>query len=331
MKTFLQRTLALVILIVGVRASVALHIPEPATVIYGRVFQVSGNREFLLTEGDLVWKIRNLSQAGREYTLRAKLEPIGDGRFSYRLTVPHQVLAYDLSVADKAVPLTATGSSLQHGEITLNGRPVALVAPAVDTFTAQQATRAATYRVDLQLTDNAIDSDGDGLPDWWEDANGFDKWDPSDGRINPGGGTDNLSIAASARTFAEWRATLFPNSTGDLEAFGREDPDQDGVSNFLEYAFMLNPLAKDADTVGALPYAYVADGHAGVAFRKRTVATDLVYQVDVSDNLFDWKDGAAEVEEVTPPSSAPNQSAFRSRSELSTTAAHYFRLRVSRK
>src|SRR6186713_3363685 len=101
MKTFLQRILALVILACGVKAPAALHIAEPATVIYGRVFQVSDNREFLLTEGDLVWKIRNLSQAGREYTLRAKLEAIGDGRFSYRLSVPHQVLAYDLTVEDK--------------------------------------------------------------------------------------------------------------------------------------------------------------------------------------------------------------------------------------
>src|SRR5262245_34234505 len=192
MKPLLTTTLALVAMSFGIQAAAtALHIPEPGTVIYGRVFQVSGNREFLLTEGDLVWTIRNVSQGGREYTLRTKLQALGEGRFSYRLSVPHQVLAYDLAVADKAVPLTAAGLRLQHVRITVNGRPVALVAPAVDTITAQQATRAATYHIDLQVSENAADSDGDGLPDWWEDQNGFDKWDPADGPNNSGNSPAN--------------------------------------------------------------------------------------------------------------------------------------------
>jgi hypothetical protein len=330
MKTLLKRTSALVILTCGMTALAALHIPEPATVIYGRVFQRVGDREFLLSEGDLVWKIRNLSQGGREYTLSAKLEPMGNGRFSYRLTVPHQVLAYDLAVADQAVPLTAVGFNLQHAGITVNGRPVTLVAPAVDTFTAQQATRASTYRIDLQVSENATDSDGDGLPDWWEDQNGYDKWDPSDAPTTPGG-TGDLILAASARTFAEWRSVLFPNNTGDLEAFGQQDPDNDGICNLLEYAFILDPNTNDASTVGARPHAYTAGGRAGVVFPKRTVATDLVYQVDVSENLLEWKDGTPEVEEVTPASGAPNQSAFLSRSEMDASDVRFFRLRVSRK
>src|SRR6266545_4615445 len=165
MKALLKSTMALVTLSWGVPA-LALHITEPATVISGRVFQLTGEREFLLTEGDLVWNLRNDSQGGREYQLRAKLQPLGEGRYSYRLTVPHQVLAYDLAVADKAVPLTASGLRLRHNAITVDGKPVTLVAPAVDTFTAEQASRASTYRIDLRVSDSATDSDGDGLPDW---------------------------------------------------------------------------------------------------------------------------------------------------------------------
>src|SRR5262249_35132030 len=140
------------------------------------------------------------------------------------------------------------GWHLKHVQVLVNGEQATLEAPATDDFSARQADRAATHRIDLVLTRPSTDSDGDGLPDWWEDQNGTDKWNPNDGQA-PGlvGGTSgNSSSDFNGHTFAEWRQFYFPNATGDLQAFAQQDPDGDGISNLLEYAFDLDPRANSS-------------------------------------------------------------------------------------
>src|SRR5262249_9781374 len=146
-------------------------------------------------------------------------------------------------------------------------------------FGLDQTRRARAIRIDLSLAANTHDSDKDGRPDWWEDQNAFDKFDPTDAANWTEAPTvpaaqDDLQI----QTFAEWRAVWFPNITGDLETFGQEDPDQDGVPNILEYAFGLNPTVADS-TADSLPRIANSAGRKGIAFRKRPGATDLDYQV----------------------------------------------------
>jgi hypothetical protein len=280
------------------------RISEPSTVFYGRVFSRSANREFLITQGDLKWTLINGSQGGREYELSAKLEPLGDGAYSYRLSVPHQLLAYDLAVSGTAVPVTAAGLRLRHARIAVNGHPAAIVAPAIDSFSAQQSQRAATYRIDLEVGGLSLDSDRDGIPDWWEDQQGLDKWNPQDGQIASTGGTtvgqvtDNDS--QSVTPLPKWREKNFPGATGDLSAFSREDPDHDGIPNLLEYAFQLNPLSADESSAkGGLPKGELRDAHFTLLFKKHPTATDLDYVIEVSDDLITWKDRGEQVEDVT--------------------------------
>lgn len=327
--------LACALALLGGSGADAARISEPSTFLYGRIVQRVGEREFPVSSGKLVWTLQTTGPGGRQYQLATALEPLAGGRFSYKLPIPHQLRAYTLSVAPTAVPLGSAGITVQHLSVSLDGQPLSVSPAAVNGFTVNSASRAGSQRIDLVLSGPVVDSDGDGLPDWWEDKNGLDKWDPSDGSSlvglepNPPGGNPDPKLP-NARNFAEWRAALFPDNTGSLETFADEDPDQDGLPNFVEYAFDLDPTRNDAGS-GALPQACVVDGRIGVAFHQRQNATDVAYHVEVSPNLVQWQDGAPQLEPVTLPGNTPNQAAFVPREGSPSPEAQFFRVRVSPK
>lgn len=326
-------------LILGVVASAHLHaarISEPDTVIYGRVVERVGEREFPLSAGELVWNLRATGPGGRDFRLVTRLARLGDGRFSYQLRIPHDVLAYDLTVKPQAIGLPASGARVEHVSVTLDGRALAIAPGAVAGFALDQTRRAGVQRVDLELAGEATDTDGDGAPDWWEDQNGLDKYDPTDGSTQDphgpgsGNGGNGGGTTGPIRTFAEWRAAWFPTRTGDLESFGEEDGDQDGISNFLEYAFSLDPSRADDRTGGTMPRAYSAAGRHGVAFQKRPGAADLQYQVEISHDLFHWSDATADLEELPPATAGGPDTILVTRAGGEPVVQRFFRVRVNR-
>ena len=151
----------------------AAGISEPATTFYGKVLGTADVQPYLITEGQLTWVIRRAD--GADVTLRASLFSYNGGVFSYRLDVPHAALALGLSAAGTSVPLALTEQTHQHLSVTLDGVPVTLLGPAGSSFTTAQLLRSSTYRLDLGVSRHAADSDGDGIPDWWEDLYGMDK------------------------------------------------------------------------------------------------------------------------------------------------------------
>ncbi|HXI70065.1 MAG TPA: type I secretion C-terminal target domain-containing protein [Verrucomicrobiae bacterium] len=172
MKSLLKKLFA-ASLLAGCLAPLAVfaQIAEPSTVFYGQVINRTSAQTDLITQGNLVWTI--LQPGGKTLTLTAALKPLNNGRFSYRLAVPHEALTFGLTVSDTVIPLAAAAADCSHLVITVDGAPASILAPGPAYFTVSQNLRAATYRLDLELTSPLADTSGDGIPDWWKTLYGI--------------------------------------------------------------------------------------------------------------------------------------------------------------
>lgn len=127
-------------------------------------------------------------------------------------------------------------------------------------WTRPDGVKEQVSRRNLFHAVGAVDEDGDGLPDWWEEKYGLDPEDPSDATLDPDGdGLPNL---------AEFRAGTNPHSpdtdcdgmpdawetaNGTIPFFadGLEDSDGDGLINIEEFRHGTNPNLADTDGDGA--------------------------------------------------------------------------------
>jgi hypothetical protein len=311
------------------------QITEPDTVFYGRIINPNSPAPFLYQafEGTLSWTI-NIAATGQSQTFATKLQPLGDGKYSYRLAIPHYALGFNLPAQPIGVPLTASALRWDHVRIILNGSLAQIAAPAVTFTSAQQSSRASSYRVDLQLLDPVPDSDGDGIPDWWEDKNGLDKWDATDAapvfaRLN----TDNSRGVIDERhitTLAEWRALYFPRSPGALTQFAEEDPDNDLIPNLVEYAFGLDPR-NPSDPLEKLPSCRMDQGRLVLSFQRRSAATDLIYIIEASGDLLSWHLADETLEQMPAQLSTQSTSTALYRCKASDQDYQFLRVKVGLK
>ena len=123
--------------------------------------------------------------------------------------------------------------------------------------------RATHQRADVSLTDTRlvkaapgaiVDSDGDGLPDYWENQNGLD-----------------------------------PNNPDGIEG-DDGDPDADGVSNKLEFLADLNPNDPVEGLAAVTPLISKSFGTWRLTLR---TIPNRRYQIETSSNLVDWSGAGA--------------------------------------
>lgn len=174
----------------GAYIDAALQVPEPDTVVFGKIVQRAGVQQWVLTSGQLQWTLGRGDQA--PVTFEVPLRSIAEGEFSYRMNLPHQVLASGVQAAAGIIPLGPTEVEYRSIEVSVNGYPARILNPEGLALNLSQQRRAFTHRVDLELTQPMPDSDEDGIPDWWEERFGLDQDNAGDagddldgdGRIN---------------------------------------------------------------------------------------------------------------------------------------------------
>ena len=142
---------------------------------YGEVRQMSGAHTVRLQAGTLEMTFVNQLNPSNRVSLQTELRPIGSGAtqpYSYALKVP---LAY-LPEAPRLEDFLAIGAATTDFKLTdirIDGVPATLPDGSREFYGLSFASRSLQYRLDLLVAADSSDTDGDGLPDWWEDYYGL--------------------------------------------------------------------------------------------------------------------------------------------------------------
>ncbi|MCL2047487.1 MAG: VWA domain-containing protein [Defluviitaleaceae bacterium] len=93
-----------------------------------------------------------------------------------------------------------------------------------------------------------VDTDEDGLPDWYEELIGTDPENPD---------TDGDGLPDGYEVFVSFTNPLLWDSVGDGVSDGEQDSDGDGLTNYEEFILGTNPHSPDTDGDGLTDYEEV--------------------------------------------------------------------------
>jgi hypothetical protein len=186
--------------------------PELPLVFYGELSNTSG--PLSPTSRVVIWTVFG---GGSNASVSSTLATI-NGQTFYLARIPFETrFAGNLTFAPSSntLPLTAS-PTLFTRSATVNGVVATLVPPASTNFMFSKADRGKIERVDLlvDLPGNpAVDSDGDGVPDWAEQIAGTNPNDPNsvfkastDLQPAPGGGLILKWSSVSGKSYSVLRS-----------------------------------------------------------------------------------------------------------------------------
>ena len=177
----------------------AQGLPEPGPVLYGIIRNLDGRVETRMAAGTLTCRITPPS--GALVTLVTNLQNIND-QFSYVLAVPFETsLGTGVSINALAMP---NGTNIYSVELFVNG--VATRSNTVTRLSFSPFDRGILRRLDAELSVAWPDSDGNGLPDWWEALYG---------QNDPGADPDRDGL----KNLGEYRAGTNPLDASSVIAF----------------------------------------------------------------------------------------------------------------
>ena len=116
-------------------------------------------------------------------------------------------------------------------------------------------------------------------------------------------GDDPLNWEASSAplsgvSYETWAANTFPAGTAPADRLAEADPDLDGLTNFGEFGFVLDPLNGGARSVASVESAPTGDAVL-IRYRRRPGAHFLRYAVGISSDLVAWDYGESALEFVS--------------------------------
>ncbi len=144
--------------------ALAQGIPEPSLILYGTI-RNSADGNARLTAGPLTWQFR-ASDGSLTRIFTTVLTNLHD-QFSYMLQVPWET-DFGTGVSSNALRLLSTPISYDRSHVFVGTNLVSFVQSSQTNFSATWRDRGRIERVDLQVSIVCVDSDGNGICDWWE-------------------------------------------------------------------------------------------------------------------------------------------------------------------
>ncbi|MGI9242321.1 MAG: type I secretion C-terminal target domain-containing protein, partial [Verrucomicrobiales bacterium] len=184
-------------LLVFTDASRAESFTEPPLVIDGTVIHVGEGTSRQLTVGKLSMTIVRVDDPSNAVTRTTNLEQLGsDGGLSYRIEFPQRHLP-ESRFLDQHLATGAAEVEYRCESITVDGVEASPLDSAQSVLSLSFSNRAPLHRLDLQVALTPEDTDGDGMPDWWEEENDLNPNSEQDAESDVDG--DGLNALAEFR------------------------------------------------------------------------------------------------------------------------------------
>jgi len=142
----------------------------------------------------------------------------------------------------------------------------------------------------------------------------------------------NFTIAASP--YSTWKTTAFASLNGAAGISGDTDtPAGDGVPNLIKYALGLGPMTNGSQYLPVTGTTTISGtNYLTLTYTQVIAATDIVYTVEVSNDLLTWNSGTGytAVLSTTPNGDGTNTVVVQDLAPAGSTPHQYMRLKVTK-